>query len=112
MEAAFRSVRDGGGRCVLAGNVAHGLQIAIDPYDLIRGRQIKGTWGGSTDPDRDIPRYADQFMSGAIDLEQLITRTFALEEVNDALDRLEAGSEGRGLLDMSVNNPGVATSGR
>lgn len=58
MEAAFRSVRDSGGLCVLAGNLPHGEQISINPFDLIRGKRIVGTWGGETRPDDDLPRYA------------------------------------------------------
>jgi len=102
IEAAFASVRDGGGRCVIAGNVPVGQTFELDPYDLIRGRQIIGTWGGSTVPDRDIPRYANLVKTGVIDLSILGTHTFALSDVNQALDDLEAGKVGRALLDMSA----------
>jgi S-(hydroxymethyl)glutathione dehydrogenase/alcohol dehydrogenase len=102
IETAFASVREGGGRCVIAGNVPLGQNFEIDPYDLIKGRRIIGTWGGSTVPDRDIPIYAHMVETGVIDLSVLGTHTFALSDVNRALDDLEAGKVGRALLDMSL----------
>lgn len=102
MEQAFRSVRDGGGLCVLAGNLPHGEKIALDPYDLIRGKRIVGTWGGETRPDTDIPRYADAFLAGEMKLDLLITHTYPLQDINQALDDLELGKIGRALIDMTT----------
>jgi len=107
MELAFRSVRENGGMCVLAGNLPKGERISLDPFDLIKGRRIIGTWGGGTVPDRDIPMYARLHLSGRLNLSQFITHTYRLEEVNQALDDLEAGKVGRALLDMSVENMGA-----
>jgi S-(hydroxymethyl)glutathione dehydrogenase / alcohol dehydrogenase len=100
MEAAFRLVRNQGGLCVLAGNLPAGGRISLDPFDLIRGKRIIGTWGGETRPDRDIPRYVDLCVSGRWQLSKMITHTFALEEVNEALSALEQGKVGRAVLDM------------
>ncbi|MBI2901279.1 MAG: zinc-binding dehydrogenase [Planctomycetes bacterium] len=105
MEAAFKAVKNGGGLCVLAGNLPSGECISIDPFDLIRGRRIVGTWGGETDPDRDIPLYAAMFLEGRLPLSRLIAREFALEEINLALDELDAGVLGRGLVDLSLARP-------
>lgn len=100
MEAAFQSVRDQGGLCVLAGNLPHGEQIALDPMDLIRGKRIVGTWGGEGQPDRDIPRYAELFLQGKLKLETLITHTYPLEDINRALEDLEQGRVARALIEM------------
>jgi S-(hydroxymethyl)glutathione dehydrogenase/alcohol dehydrogenase len=54
MEVAFKAVKDKGGLCILAGNLPTGQNISIDPFDLIKGKRIIGTWGGETDPDKDI----------------------------------------------------------
>ncbi len=101
MEQAFQAVRDGGGLCVLAGNLPQGEKIAIDPMDLIRGKRIAGTWGGETRPDRDIPEYVKYYLAGQLQLDKLLTHTYKLEEVNRALDELEEGKIGRALIDMS-----------
>lgn len=102
MELAFQAVRPQGGLCVLAGNLPAGERISIDPFDLIRGRRVVGTWGGETDPDRDIPRYVALYLAGKLRLDRLITHTYALAQVNAALDDLERGAVGRALIDMAA----------
>jgi len=101
METAFQSVRDNGGLCVLAGNLPYGERITLNPFDLIRGKRIIGSWGGDTQPDRDIPKFVDLYLSGRLKLEQLITHSYSLNNVNEALDDLESGRIGRALIDMS-----------
>ncbi len=101
MEAAFESAHYGGGLCVLAGNLAFGERISLDPYDLIKGRRIVGTWGGETDPDRDLPRYAELYLAGRFPFEQLITHTWPLAEINGAFEHLAAGKVSRGLIGLS-----------
>jgi S-(hydroxymethyl)glutathione dehydrogenase/alcohol dehydrogenase len=101
METAFRSVRENGGLCILAGNLAAGQKISIDPFDLIKGRRIIGTWGGETKPDLDIPRYAQSYLDGKLNLTPLITHEYAFAEINQAFDDLEQGRVGRALLKMS-----------
>jgi S-(hydroxymethyl)glutathione dehydrogenase/alcohol dehydrogenase len=98
MEAALQSVRDAGGLCVIAGNVPAGQSISINPYDLIRGRRLVGTWGGETDPDRDLPRYAELYRSGKLPLEKLIGAAYPLAEINEALTQLESGGAGRVMV--------------
>jgi S-(hydroxymethyl)glutathione dehydrogenase / alcohol dehydrogenase len=102
METAFRSVRNQGGLCVLAGNLPHGEHISIDPYDLIRGKRVLGSWGGETEPDRDIPRFARWFREGRFPLGELISREYPLEEINTALLDLEQGRVNRALVRMAA----------
>jgi S-(hydroxymethyl)glutathione dehydrogenase/alcohol dehydrogenase len=102
METAFRAVRNQGGLCVLAGNLPHGEQIALDPYDLIRGKRIVGTWGGETQPDDDIPRYTSWFAEGRLPLADLITREYALADINAALTDLEQGRVTRALVKLAA----------
>ena len=71
MEAAFQVVRDGSDLCILAGNLPHGERISLDPFDLIKGKRIIGTWGGETQPDRDIPIYLDLYLAGKLKLDPL-----------------------------------------
>ncbi|MGE3856739.1 MAG: zinc-binding dehydrogenase [Dehalococcoidia bacterium] len=100
MEGAYAATRYGGGLCVIAGNPPGEATIAIAPMDLIRGRRITGTWGGETDPDRDVPRYVQAYREGRLPLEQMVGGEFALDEVNAALDALRSGTAGRMLLRM------------
>jgi len=102
METAFRAVRNFGGLCVVAGNPEPGEMIRLNPFDLIRGKRIIGSWGGGTDPDRDIPRYVEAFLANRLPLQALLTQTYPLARINDALDDLEAGRIVRALIDMAL----------
>lgn len=101
MEQAFKTVRCSGGRCILAGNLAKGDLISIDPFDLIKGKRIIGTWGGETILDQDVPVYVSQYLSGQLDLGRLITGEYPLQNINQALDDLEGRKvQGRALIRM------------
>ena len=100
IEQAFESVRRGGGVCVFASHPEHGKRISIDPYELICGKQIRGSWGGSSNPDRDIPMFAKLYLEGRLPLEKLITKRYPLDAINEALDDLEHHRVGRPLIEI------------
>ena len=89
MEQAFASVRGGGGLLVIAGNLTAGEKISIDPFDLIKGKRIIGSWGGDAHPDQDIPWYIEHYMQKKLPLDTLITHRFSLDEINRAIETLE-----------------------
>jgi S-(hydroxymethyl)glutathione dehydrogenase/alcohol dehydrogenase len=100
IEQAFASVRRGGGTCVFASHPAHGTRISIDPYELICGKQIRGSWGGSSNPDRDIPMFAKLYLEGKLPLEKLLTHRYRLDQINEALDDMEHQRVGRPLIEI------------
>jgi S-(hydroxymethyl)glutathione dehydrogenase/alcohol dehydrogenase len=98
IEQAFQSVRKFGGLCVFASHPPAGEMIRLDPHDLISGKSIRGSWGGASDPERDIPRFAEMYLAGKLPLDRLIRDRFSLEEVNLALASLEQKTSLRPLL--------------
>jgi len=90
-----------GGLCVFASHPASGQKISIDPYDLILGKQIKGSWGGDSNPDRDIPLLANLYRNGKLPLEKLITNRYKLDNINDAIDDLKNQRVGRPLIEIA-----------
>ena len=98
IEKAFDAVRRGGGLCVFASHPSQGSHISLDPFEMICGKQIIGSWGGGSDPDRDIPIYADLYLQGKLPLGKLITNRYSLEDVNQALDDLEQNKVVRPLI--------------
>lgn len=98
MEKAFASLKAPGGLCVLAGNLPKGQKIEIDPFDLIRGKKIVGTWGGKSQIDDDVKYYCELFLKKEISFDGLITHEMPLEKINDLIGELEAGKVGRGLI--------------
>ncbi len=100
MEQAFESLNFKG-LAIIAGNLRAGETISIDPFQLIVGKQIIGTWGGKTNPDEDILLYAKKYLDGNFMLEQLITKIFSLENIDDAVEALENGEVIRALIKLN-----------
>ncbi|MCX5751945.1 MAG: zinc-binding dehydrogenase [Candidatus Saganbacteria bacterium] len=98
MEQAFEVVRVGGGKTILIGNLPSGQKIEIDPFALICGKQIVGSWGGETNPDIDIPKYVELYLSGKLKLEKMLTHHFSLGQINEAFNALESGRAGRAII--------------
>ncbi len=103
IEQAFLSSHPKHGLTVFASHPPAGEKISLDPHHLIAGRQIRGSWGGGCDPDRDIPRFAELYRDGTLPLERLITARYGLEQVNEALDDLRAGRAWRPLIEIDPN---------
>ncbi|HJZ54804.1 MAG TPA: zinc-binding dehydrogenase [Gemmataceae bacterium] len=101
MRQALACVRHQGGAAVVIGNARFGTTLEIDPRELNMGKRLLGTWGGDNAPDRDYPRYCKLLMSGRLDLEPLLSRSYGLADVNAALDELERGKAARPLLDIA-----------
>mgnify|MGYP001793675206 CR=1 FL=1 len=104
IELAFNAVRRQGGQCVFASHPEAGQMISIDPFELVNGKQIKGSWGGNTSPDRDLPHFYRMSVDNKLPLATMITRRYSLDKINDALDDLEAGAVMRPLLEI---NPAI-----
>ena len=102
IETAFRTVRKFGGLCVFASHPQFGKKIRLDPFDLISGRKIEGSWGGSTNPDRDIPKIAGFYKEGKLPLKKLLSKKYSLNHINQALNDLEHQKLIRALIDMTM----------
>ena len=100
MVQALQSVRNQGGAAVIVGNAHHGEHIPLDPRELNHGKRLLGTWGGDNQPDRDFPRYCELISTGRLSLDPLVTRTYELSEINQALDDLEGRRVPRPVIEM------------
>jgi len=100
IETAFECVHRDGGICVFAGHPPYGGKIQLDPFDLICGKRIFGTWGGESRPDRDIPFLVDLYRQGLLPLEKLITSTYELDDINRAITEMQNNPLGRILIKM------------
>lgn len=100
IELGFALIRKGGGKLLFASHPPEGETIRLAPHELISGKQIAGSWGGGTQPDRDIPRMFKIFDDDGIPLDRLLTKRYRLEEINQALDDLESGKVFRPLIAM------------
>lgn len=100
IEKGFDMIRKFGGQLMFASHPADGAKIKLSPHDLISGKKISGSWGGSVQLDRDIPRFHNLFSRSSIPLKALLTKRYTLDQINTALDDLEAGRVFRPLIVM------------
>ncbi len=98
IEQAFESVRKFGGLCVFASHPANGERLSLAPHDLISGKQIRGSWGGASRPDTDVPRFAALYRDGRLPLHHLVGKRYPLDDINAALDDLAQGRVMRPLI--------------
>lgn len=99
MATAMGSIH-GGGKCVIMGSAPIGSMLSIAPYEFLLGKTITGSVQGGIRPFIDIPRFVDLFMDGKLPIDRLITKTYSLEEVNDAFEALEKGKVMRSVIKL------------
>ena len=76
-----------------------GDYASIDPVALVRyEKTLKGSYYGSSRPAIDFYRMVDFYESGKIDVDGLITRSYSLDQINEAYEELDRGVVGRGVI--------------
>ena len=98
IETAFDMARKRG-TVVVVGIAPVGEKAGINAVSLVRDEKVlKGTYYGSNRPSVDMPKMMDLYLSGQLNLDELITRHYTLDQVNQAYDDLMAGAIGRGVI--------------
>lgn len=97
MEMAFWCLNPNG-TAIIAGNIAPGEKISIDPFEFIKGKKLRGSWGGGCFLDKDIPFYAQEYLKGKLPIDKLITKVYSFDKINDGLKDLEERELIRGVV--------------
>ena len=100
IEDAFNLTRNNGGHCIFASHPKAWEKICLDPFKLICGKNISGSWGGNSQPDLDIPKLVRHFNNGKLPLEKFINEYYPLEKINQALIDLDCGKVARPIIEM------------
>lgn len=89
-----------GGTAVLVG-LPPG-RVEFNAMDLIVSEKaLLGSFCGSCEPGKDVPRFVDWHQDGRLDLDALITRRFRLDDINEAVDDLSKGRiAGRAIIEF------------
>jgi S-(hydroxymethyl)glutathione dehydrogenase/alcohol dehydrogenase len=91
------------GACVVVGMAPLGSVVEISPVDLfLHEKRLLGCYYGSVRPRIDVPRIINLYRQGKIKLDELVSRTYAIEEVNDAFDAMKRGEVARGVITYGV----------
>ncbi|SVB36311.1 uncharacterized protein METZ01_LOCUS189165 [marine metagenome] len=95
------------GRVVLVGVPRKGHDVSIYSLPLHFGKTISGSHGGEALPHNDIPRYQQLYRAGRINLRELVTDSFTLDQINDAIACMRDGKvAGRCLIRFSSARKG------
>ena len=98
MRQALESCHKGWGQSVIIGVAAAGEEISTRPFQLVTGRTWKGTAFGGAKGRTDVPQIVDWYMDGKINIDDLITHQFDLENINDAFDVMHRGDGIRSIV--------------
>jgi S-(hydroxymethyl)glutathione dehydrogenase/alcohol dehydrogenase len=87
------------GTAVIVGIAPIGDNAAIEPVVLTRmEKTIRGCYYGTARPRQDMPRIADWYQRGLLDIDGLITRRYTLADINRAYEDLDTDAVGRGVI--------------
>src|SRR6266513_824106 len=86
------------GVSVIIGVAASGQEISTRPFQLVTGRVWKGTAFGGARGRTDVPKIVDWYMEKKINIDDLITHTLTLDEINKGFDLMHAGESIRSVV--------------
>jgi S-(hydroxymethyl)glutathione dehydrogenase / alcohol dehydrogenase len=98
MRQALECCHRGWGESIIIGVAGAGQEIATRPFQLVTGRVWRGTAFGGARGRTDVPKIADWYMEGKINIDDLITHTMPLDEINRAFDLMHEGASIRSVV--------------
>ena len=98
MRQALECCHKGWGTSVIIGVAGAGKEISTRPFQLVTGRSWKGTAFGGAKGRTDVPKIVDWYMDGKINIDDLITHTLPLDDINKAFDLMHSGGGIRSVV--------------
>jgi S-(hydroxymethyl)glutathione dehydrogenase/alcohol dehydrogenase len=98
MRQALECCHRGWGTSVIIGVAEAGKEIATRPFQLVTGRNWRGTAFGGAKGRTDVPKIVDWYMNGKIQIDPLITHVLKLEDINKGFDLMHAGESIRSVV--------------
>ncbi|MGK3994825.1 S-(hydroxymethyl)glutathione dehydrogenase/class III alcohol dehydrogenase [Sorangium sp. So ce1024] len=98
MRQALECCHKGWGTSIIIGVAGAGEEISTRPFQLVTGRVWKGTAFGGARGRTDVPKIVDWYMEGKIKIDELITHTMPLADINRSLDLMHEGESIRSVV--------------
>ena len=98
MRQALECCHKGWGESVIIGVAGAGQEISTRPFQLVTGRVWRGTAFGGAKGRTDVPKIVDWYMDGKVNIDDLITHTMPLADINKAFDLMHAGESIRSVV--------------
>lgn len=102
MRAALECCHKGWGESIIIGVAGAGQEISTRPFQLVTGRVWKGSAFGGVKGRTELPGYVDKYMSGEINLDDLVTFKLPLSDINKAFDLMHEGKSIRTVIDFNL----------
>ena len=98
MRAALECCHKGWGESTIIGVAGAGQEIGTRPFQLVTGRVWRGSAFGGVRGRSQLPGMVEQYMAGEIKVDEMITHTMGLEEINTAFDLMHEGKSIRSVI--------------
>jgi S-(hydroxymethyl)glutathione dehydrogenase/alcohol dehydrogenase len=98
MRQALECCHKGWGVSTIIGVAEAGKEISTRPFQLVTGRRWIGSAFGGARGRTDVPKIVDWYMDGKINIDDLITHTMPLEQINEGFDLMTRGESIRGVV--------------
>lgn len=98
MRSALECCHKGWGESVIIGVAGAGQEISTRPFQLVTGRVWRGSAFGGVKGRSQLPNIVEQYLAGEFKLDDFITHTMGLEQVNEAFDLMHEGKSIRSVI--------------
>jgi S-(hydroxymethyl)glutathione dehydrogenase/alcohol dehydrogenase len=98
MRQALECCHKGWGESIIIGVAGAGQEISTRPFQLVTGRVWRGTAFGGARGRTEVPKIVDWYMSGKINIDDLITHTLTLDRINEGFDLMHEGKSIRSVV--------------
>ena len=98
MRQALECTVRGWGQSIVIGVAGAGQEISTRPFQLVTGRNWRGTAFGGAKGRTDVPKIVDWYMDGKINIDDLITHTMPLKDINKGFDLMHHGESIRSVV--------------
>lgn len=98
MRAALECCHKGWGESTIIGVAGAGQEIVTRPFQLVTGRVWRGSAFGGVKGRSQLPGYVEQYLSGEIKVDEMVTHTMGLEDINRAFELMHSGESIRSVV--------------
>ncbi|MDB5861720.1 MAG: frmA [Ramlibacter sp.] len=98
MRQALECCHKGWGKSIIIGVAEAGAEISTRPFQLVTGREWKGSAFGGARGRTDVPKIVDWYMEGKLNIDDLITHTLKLEDINQGFELMKSGESIRSVV--------------
>jgi S-(hydroxymethyl)glutathione dehydrogenase/alcohol dehydrogenase len=98
MRSALECCHKGWGESIIIGVAPAGAEISTRPFQLVTGRVWRGSAFGGVKGRSQLPNYVEDYLQGKIKIDEMITQTLPLEQINQAFNWMHAGKSIRSVV--------------